>query len=371
MLADWAAIAIENARLYRDLAARRDELEQAVRGLEATTAIARAVGARDRARPRPGADRQARAGAGRRARDGDPAARGRRAGGRRRRRRGRAGRVGAACRWTGSTAGEVLRRGPQPERIADVASALRHPAEQLGVPDAADRAARAARVPRPSARRAGAFDRIGGELEFGDRGRAAAAGVRRQRGDGGRDRAVGRGRAAARVDGRRRGRSAGAGRASCTTRRCRGSAACACCSTAALRAATRGMRSSRRARTAVEQIDARDREAAHADHRAAPGGARRARPAAGDRGARAAASRAVEGIEVEAEVERRRTTRLDARARDRGLPDRPGGAHQRRQARAREPRRDRACAAPTARSTSRSRDDGGGFDPARRARASA
>jgi signal transduction histidine kinase len=44
VLADWAAIAIENARLYRDVAARRDELERAVRGLEATTAIARAVG---------------------------------------------------------------------------------------------------------------------------------------------------------------------------------------------------------------------------------------------------------------------------------------------------------------------------------------
>ena len=36
VLADWAAIAIENARLYRDVAARRDELERAVRGLEAT-----------------------------------------------------------------------------------------------------------------------------------------------------------------------------------------------------------------------------------------------------------------------------------------------------------------------------------------------
>jgi len=44
VLADWAAIAIENARLYRDVAARRDELERAVRGLQATAAIARAVG---------------------------------------------------------------------------------------------------------------------------------------------------------------------------------------------------------------------------------------------------------------------------------------------------------------------------------------
>jgi two-component system, NarL family, sensor histidine kinase DevS len=45
VLADWAAIAIENARLYRSVESRRDELERAVRGLEATTAIALAVGA--------------------------------------------------------------------------------------------------------------------------------------------------------------------------------------------------------------------------------------------------------------------------------------------------------------------------------------
>jgi two-component system, NarL family, sensor histidine kinase DevS len=44
VLADWAAIAIENAGPYRDVAARREELERAVRGLQATAAIARAVG---------------------------------------------------------------------------------------------------------------------------------------------------------------------------------------------------------------------------------------------------------------------------------------------------------------------------------------
>ena len=44
ILADWAAVAIENARLYRRVESRRDELERAVRALEATTAIARAVG---------------------------------------------------------------------------------------------------------------------------------------------------------------------------------------------------------------------------------------------------------------------------------------------------------------------------------------
>jgi signal transduction histidine kinase len=44
LLSGWAAIAIENARLYADLALRRNELERAVRGLEATTDIAKAVG---------------------------------------------------------------------------------------------------------------------------------------------------------------------------------------------------------------------------------------------------------------------------------------------------------------------------------------
>jgi signal transduction histidine kinase len=44
VLADWAAIAIENARLYHDVRRRRDELERAVRTLEATGEITRAVG---------------------------------------------------------------------------------------------------------------------------------------------------------------------------------------------------------------------------------------------------------------------------------------------------------------------------------------
>ena len=44
ILADWAAIAIANARLYRTLRERRDELERAVRGLETTTEISRALG---------------------------------------------------------------------------------------------------------------------------------------------------------------------------------------------------------------------------------------------------------------------------------------------------------------------------------------
>jgi signal transduction histidine kinase len=44
VLADWAAIAIENARLYETLDRRRSDLERAVRGFEATAAIVSAVG---------------------------------------------------------------------------------------------------------------------------------------------------------------------------------------------------------------------------------------------------------------------------------------------------------------------------------------
>ena len=45
VLSDWAAIAIDNARLYTSLQSRHGELERAVRGLEATAVIARSVGA--------------------------------------------------------------------------------------------------------------------------------------------------------------------------------------------------------------------------------------------------------------------------------------------------------------------------------------
>ncbi len=44
ILAGWAAIAVENARLYHRVESQRDEMERAVRSLEATIEIARAVG---------------------------------------------------------------------------------------------------------------------------------------------------------------------------------------------------------------------------------------------------------------------------------------------------------------------------------------
>ena len=48
VLAAWAAIAVENARLYRQTDERRAELERSVRALEATSEIARAVGGETR-----------------------------------------------------------------------------------------------------------------------------------------------------------------------------------------------------------------------------------------------------------------------------------------------------------------------------------
>jgi signal transduction histidine kinase len=44
ILAEWVAVAIENARLYRSVASHGEEMERAVHRLEATTEIARAVG---------------------------------------------------------------------------------------------------------------------------------------------------------------------------------------------------------------------------------------------------------------------------------------------------------------------------------------
>ena len=66
ILADWAAIAIANARLYRTVRERRDELERTIRGLETTTEVSRALGRCHRSRSRPRARGQALARADRR-----------------------------------------------------------------------------------------------------------------------------------------------------------------------------------------------------------------------------------------------------------------------------------------------------------------
>jgi len=134
ILADWAATAIENARLYQSSERRRAEQERAVRGLEATRDIAIAVGSdtglervfelivkRGRAliearsvviMLREGQDLVVTASAGHTV---DVHRR----------------RVPIAE----STSGQVLER-QRPERIADVAARLRIAPSELGVPDA-------------------------------------------------------------------------------------------------------------------------------------------------------------------------------------------------------------------------------------------
>ena len=66
VLAEWAAIAIDNARSHEVSRRRGDELERALRGLEATVSLNREVGGETDLAARPGTGRQARSGAGRR-----------------------------------------------------------------------------------------------------------------------------------------------------------------------------------------------------------------------------------------------------------------------------------------------------------------
>jgi signal transduction histidine kinase len=134
ILAQWAAVAIENARLYERSEARRAQLEQAVRGLEAARDIADAIGnvaeldrilelivKRGRALVRAqsllimlreGDELVVAASAGH---AGDP-----------RRRR---------FPLAGSTSGQVLEEG-RPSRIADAGSQMRISPQDLGVADA-------------------------------------------------------------------------------------------------------------------------------------------------------------------------------------------------------------------------------------------
>src|SRR3954451_19849453 len=164
VLSDWAAIAIENARLYASLETRSADLERAVRGFEATAAIAQALGTETsldrvlelvvkRARAlvearsvvvllREDDDLVLVAAAGQVTGRGD-------------------GRVPVA----GSTAGEVLESG-RPRRMNDVDLQLRIPADRLGVTDASA----ALMVPLVYRGRAlgvlAAFDRLTGQEGF-------------------------------------------------------------------------------------------------------------------------------------------------------------------------------------------------------------
>ena len=164
VLADWAAIAIENAGLYTRLEARSAELERAVRGFEATAAIAQALGTETslervlelvvkRARAlvearsvlvllREGDELVIAAAAGQVSQNGER-------------------RIPVA----GSTTGEVLETS-RPRRIEDVDMQLRIPADRLGVLDASV----ALLVPLVYRGRAlgvlAAFDRMSGDEGF-------------------------------------------------------------------------------------------------------------------------------------------------------------------------------------------------------------
>ena len=164
VLADWAAIAIENAGLYRDVAVRREELERAVRGLQATAAIARAVGGEtDLERILELVVKRGRALMDAHdvlimLRDGDELVIAAGAG---------HVDVGRAARLplVGSTAGQVLAQG-RSRRIADAARELLIPPEQLGL----DHASTALLVPLvyrgQSLGVLAAFDRLDGDGAF-------------------------------------------------------------------------------------------------------------------------------------------------------------------------------------------------------------
>jgi two-component system, NarL family, sensor histidine kinase DevS len=134
ILAQWAATAIDNARLYEGSERRRQQLERAVRSLEAARDIADTVsGASDLSRVFELIVKRGRALVDARSvlimlREGDELvvvaiaghagdARGRR------------------LKVAGSTSGQVLERG-RPERISDPSSQLRVGPAELGVPDA-------------------------------------------------------------------------------------------------------------------------------------------------------------------------------------------------------------------------------------------
>jgi signal transduction histidine kinase len=166
VLADWAAIAIDNLRLYSSLEARSAELERAVRGFEATSVIATAVGTETSLeRVLELVVKRARALVEARSvvvllREDDELVLAAAAG---QVMRGEDRRIPVV----GSTMGEVL-ESERPRRVDDVEAQLRIPAERLGVADASV----ALLAPLVFRGRAlgvlAAFDRMTGEESFTD-----------------------------------------------------------------------------------------------------------------------------------------------------------------------------------------------------------
>ncbi|MDE3134675.1 MAG: GAF domain-containing protein, partial [Acidobacteriota bacterium] len=134
VLAEWAAVAIENARLYAASEERRDQLEHAVRSLEAAASITEAIGSvadLDRIlelivkRGRALIDAQSLLIM---LSEGDELVVAASAG-------HASDASGHRLPTSGSTAGQVLEEG-RPRRVTDVASQLRVSPDALGVPDA-------------------------------------------------------------------------------------------------------------------------------------------------------------------------------------------------------------------------------------------
>ena len=314
------------------MAARREELERAVRGLRGHRRHRPRDRRRDRSRADAGARRQARARARRGARRPHHAARGRRARGRRAARATRTIADAARLPLAGSTAGEVLPRAAPAHRrrgarAADPARPARRRPRRDGAP-------RPARLPRPEPRRARRLRPPRGRRRVHARRRAAPGGLRgaarRPRSpppSRSRPTACRRSLAAAEHERRRWARELHD-----ETLQALGGLKVLLSSAARL---DDPRPCARRCATATEQLDRRDRDPARAHHRAAPAGARPARAGAGARARSPAHGAPANGLEVRADVEPARRAPPRRRARDHGLPARPGGADERRQARRR------------------------------------
>src|SRR4051794_13680292 len=186
ILAAWAAIAVENARLYGEASAQRDELERANRGLEAITTVARAVGAEtdlevllDLVVKRARALVDARTLVVWLQQDDELIAAAH---------AGEAPPHGTEARipLIGSVSGEVARSG-RGERIIDAGAA---PLARRARPRSEHRASRSPAVPWARVRRDGGLRPPRGRAPVLGRGRGSAEELRGQRGDGGCERPV-------------------------------------------------------------------------------------------------------------------------------------------------------------------------------------
>ena len=281
ILADWAAIAIDNARLYASSTQRRDHLERAVRRLRDDGGHRPALGgetdldrilelivkrARALVEARSAGDHASRtsdelvvaAGAGEL-----QAPRARRSG----------------MPIEGSITGQVL-RSPAPRAPRATSRDSLHSSLSELCDASVDSALLVPLVFRGrSVGVLAAFDRLGEGTSSTASTSGCSSAFAASAATAVTTAQVGRGPAAARQRSRPPSRSGGAGRASSTTRRCRALPACGSVLSSA-RARESRPSCARRRRTRVEQRDRGDREPARADRRAPAGRARRvsARP---------------------------------------------------------------------------------------------